>query len=216
MNRNKLISFPGLKSSTYANTYVVGEPTSIIKVYHYRGMNSTTGVYEFEDINGDGIITALGDRQALADLTPSYFGGLSNQFRYKGVQLDFLFQFVKQEAFGALPGVPGTLVNQLASVADSVNQQPYTAGKNGSFITAYNRFGSSDAALQDASYVRLKNISLTYDLPLKLSSGLQCQLYWQGQNLVTFTKYTNGDPEFKFGGYLPPLRVNAVGVKLTF
>jgi hypothetical protein len=132
------------------------------------------------------------------------------------VQLDFLFQFVKQEAFGALPGVPGTLVNQLASVADSVTQQPYTAGKNGSVITAYNRFGSSDAALQDASYVRLKNISLTYDLPLKLSSGLRCQLYWQGQNLLTFTKYTNGDPEFKFGGYLPPLRVNAVGVKLTF
>lgn len=216
VNRNKLISFPGLKSSTYANTYVVGEPTSIIKVYHYTGMNSITGVYEFEDINGDGITTALGDRKALADLTPSYFGGLSNQFRYRGVQLDFLFQFVKQEAFGALPGVPGTLVNQLASVADSATQQPYTAGKNGSVITAYNRFGSSDAALQDASYVRLKNISLTYDLPLKLSQGLRCQLYWQGQNLLTFTKYTNGDPEFKFGGYLPPLRVNAVGVKLTF
>jgi TonB-linked SusC/RagA family outer membrane protein len=215
-NRNELISYPRLESSTYANTYVVGEPTSIRKVYHYTGMDSTTGVYEFEDVNGDGTITSIADRQTLIDLSPLYFGGLENQFRYKGVALDFLFQFVKQEAFGALPGVPGTMVNQLVSVSDPTAQQPYTAGANGAIVNAYYRYGSSDGAVEDASYIRLKNISLTYDLPLKFSERLRCQLYWQGQNLLTFTDYSNGDPEFKFGGYLPPLKVNAVGVKLSF
>ena len=179
-------------------------------------MNPTTAVYQFEDVNGDGTISSIADRQTLADLSPRYFGGLENQFQYKGVQLNFLFQFVKQEAFGALPGVPGTGVNQLASFSDSAAQQPYTAGSNGAIINAYYRYGLSDGDVQDASYIRLKNISLTYDLPFKVSDRLRCQLYWQGQNLLTFTNYTNGDPEFKFGGYLPPLKVNAVGVKLTF
>lgn len=216
INRNKLISFPGLESSTYANTYVVGQPINIMKLYHYITMNPTTGIYQFEDVNGDGTISSIADRHTLANLSPRYFGGLENQFQYKGVQLNFLFQFVKQEAFGALPGVPGTGVNQLASVSDSAAQQPYTAGSNGAIINAYYRYGLSDGAVQDASYIRLKNISLTYDLPFKVGDRLRCQLYWQGQNLLTFTNYTNGDPEFKFGGYLPPLKVNAVGVKLTF
>jgi len=216
-NRNKLLSYPGLESSTYANTYVVGEPTSIMKVYNYTGMNPTTGVYEFEDMNRDGLLTSLGDKQTLANLTPSYFGGLENHFQYKGAQLDFLFQFVKQEAFTPQPGVPGVMQNQPESVSDPNAQQPYTAGKNGNVVTAYFRYATSDGAVEDASYIRLKNISLTYDLPLKLSQGLRCQLYWQGQNLLTFTNYSYGDPEFKlFNNYLPPLKVNAIGVKLSF
>jgi len=216
-NRNKLLSYPGLASSTNANTYVVGEPINITKVYHYIGLNPTTGIYEFTDMNGDGLTTSLGDKQTLANLTPPYFGGLENHFKYKGVQLDFLFQFVKQEAFSPQPGIPGGMQNQLESVSDPTAQQPYTAGKNSNAITAYSRYGTSDGAVEDASYIRLKNISLTYDLPLKLNQGLRCQLYWQGQNLLTFSKYSNGDPEFKsFSSYLPPLKVNAIGVKLSF
>ena len=215
-SRNKLVSYPGLESSTYANTYVVGQPINIIKVYHYTGMNATTGIYEFEDVNGDGTITSLGDRKTIADLSPRFFGGLQNQFKYKGLQLDFLFQFVKQQAFGPMPGVPGTAVNQLASVSDATAQQPYTAGVNGDVTTAYYRYGLSDGNFQDASYVRLKNISLTYDLPLNYTHGVRCQLYLQGQNVLTFTNYSNGDPEFKFGGYLPPLKVFTGGMKLTF
>ncbi|PRZ19567.1 SusC/RagA family TonB-linked outer membrane protein [Flavobacterium granuli] len=217
LNRNKLLSYPGLESSTYANTYVVGEPTSIMKVYHYTGMNLTTAVYEFEDMNRDGLITSLGDKQTLVNLTPSYFGGLENQLRYKGAQLDFLFQFVKQQAFAPQPGVPGVMQNQPESVNNPNAQQPYTAGKNGNVVTAYFRYATSDGAVEDASYIRLKNISLTYDLPLKFSKGLRCQLYWQGQNLLTFTNYSYGDPEFKMSNnYLPPLKVNAIGVKLSF
>jgi TonB-linked SusC/RagA family outer membrane protein len=215
-NRNKLVSYPGLAGSTNANTYVVGEPTSITKVYHYTGMNPITGIYEFEDMNHDGLTTSLGDRQALANFIPNYFGGLENHFRYKGAQLDFLFQFVKQKAFTPQPGVPGGMQNQAESVSDPQAQQPYTAGNNANAITAYFRYATSDGAVEDASYIRLKNISLTYDLPLKTYRGVHCQLYWQGQNLLTFTDYSYGDPEFKFSGYLPPLRVNAIGVKVTF
>lgn len=214
-NRTKLVSYPGLESSSNANRYVVGQPINITKVYHYIGTNPATGVYEFEDANGDGVITSIGDRNKTADLSPKFFGGVQNQLRYKNLQLDFLFQFVKQQAFGPTPGVPGTAVNQLADSSNSSAQQPYTAGSRSDLIRAYYRFALSDGNIEDASYIRLKNVSLTYDLPLKTSKALQCQLYLQGQNLVTFTPYKNGDPEFKFSGYLPPLRVFSAGVKLT-
>ncbi|NMH24237.1 TonB-dependent receptor [Flavobacterium sp. SE-s27] len=215
VSRNKLVSYPGLESSTNANRYIVGQPINIIKVYNYTGINPTTGVYEFEDVNGDGVITSLGDRAEIVDLSPDFFGGLQNNFKYKNLQLDFLFQFVKQETFGVTPGVPGTAVNQLASVSNSDGQQPLTSGVNGDIINAYYRYALSTGNIEDASYVRLKNISLTYDLPLKKSKGVRCQLYLQGQNLLTFTNYSNGDPEFKFSNYLPPLKVYSAGVKLT-
>lgn len=214
-NRNKLVSYPGLASSSNANRFVLGQPINIIKVFNYTGMNPTTGVYEFEDVNGDGVITSIGDRTHIADFTPDFFGGLQNNFKYKNLQLDFLFQFVKQEAFGPTPGVPGTAVNQLASVSNGDGQQPFTSGMNGDIITAYFRYALSTGNIEDASFVRLKNISLTYDLPLEKKTGMRCQLYLQGQNVLTFTKYSNGDPEFKFSNYLPPLKVYSAGVKLT-
>ena len=217
INRNKLLSFPGLKGSSYANTFVIGEPITITKVYHYLGMNPETGIYEFEDSNGDGVITSNGDRQKVADLSPKFFGGLENQLQYKNFQLDFLFQFVKQEAFGSYPGAPGTFVNQITAVGNAETQQPYTAGINSDVLTAYSRFSLSDGAIQDASYIRLKNISLTYDLPLKSTNNLRCQLFVQGQNVLTFTNYKFGDPEFKLSTmYLPPLKVYTAGIKLIF
>lgn len=88
--RNKLLSFPGLENSSYANTYVIGQPTTIAKLYHYEGIDPETGLYQFTDVNGDGVLTSDKDRQAVADLTPEYFGGFQNQLRYKGWSLDFL------------------------------------------------------------------------------------------------------------------------------
>jgi TonB-linked SusC/RagA family outer membrane protein len=216
-NRNKLLSFPGIESSTYANTFVVGEPITITKVYHFLGVNPETGIYEFEDSNGDGSITSTGDRQQVADLSPKFFGGIDNQFQYKNVKLDFLFQFVKQEAFGNYPGAEGTFVNQITGATNSNIQQPLTAGLNSAVTTAYSRYLLSDAAIQDASYIRLKNISLSYDLKVKTAQNLKCLLFIQGQNVLTFTNYKFGDPEFKLSTmYLPPLKVYTAGVRLTF
>lgn len=216
LNRNILLSYPGLEGSSFANLYVVGEPTNLIKLYHYTGMNATTGAYEFEDVNGDGIINASGDRKTIANLNPKFLGGLQNQLTYKTVQLDFMFQFVKQQTFTAMPGVPGLAVNQLATVSDATNLQPFTAGGNSALSTAYSRYVLSDGALRDASYIRLKNIALTYNLPLPAANKVSCQLYVQGQNLLTFTKFKEGDPETRFTNVLPPLKVFTLGTKLTF
>ena len=222
-NRNKLIAFPGLDSSPYANIYEIGKPLNIRHLYHFTGLNPETGIYNFEDVNGDGFITSLEDKKTIANLTPDFYGGLQNQLTYKGFQLDFLLQFVKQQNFEYLPGVPGSPLNQLADLTNTWQQDddhtPYqqlTTGLNGDVVSAFYRYSESDGALVDASYIRLKNISLTYDLPLALPKGVRCRLFLQGQNVLTITPYKSGDPELRFSSYLPPLRVFCGGVQVSF
>ena len=53
-------------------------------------------------------------------------------------------------------------------------------------------------------------------VPIKKVKELTCKLFIQGQNVLTFTPYRGGDPEFRFSGFLPPLRVISGGMTLTF
>ncbi|MGX7668871.1 SusC/RagA family TonB-linked outer membrane protein [Flavobacterium pedocola] len=215
-SRNKLLAFPDLENSTYSSQYIIGQPLNIKKVYHFTGINPVTGVYEFEDVNGDGVLSAQDDKQVIKDFNPEFFGGVQNQFRYRQLQLDFLFQFVKQLNWSPLvnASVPGTMSNQPIEVAGS--HQIYTDGSNGSAVDAFYRYIESDAAVVDASYVRLKNISLSWDVPKRLLKNVTCRIYVQGQNLLTFTNYSGADPEFKSSGYLPPLKVWTTGMQLSF
>ncbi|WP_119790840.1 SusC/RagA family TonB-linked outer membrane protein [Flavobacterium anhuiense] len=221
---NTLIEFPNLQGSTYANQFVIGKSTNIRKMYKVKGVNPQTGIYEFLDYNNDGIITAS-DRQHVADFTPKYFGGLQNSLRYKNFQLDILFQFVKQSnySFTVSSGPPGGMVNYPAELnnswtqaGDNTSLQIFTTGINSAAIAAYDRFSSSDAAVVDASYIRLKNFSFSYKLPSDWLKSIECRLIAQGQNLLTFTKYKGNDPEFIGNGYLPPLRTVTTGIQLDF
>lgn len=54
INRNKLLSFPGLEKSSYSNTYVEGQSLSVYKTYNYLNVDPTTGEYTVEDIDKDG------------------------------------------------------------------------------------------------------------------------------------------------------------------
>lgn len=224
LSKNKLLSFPDLEGSTYRNQFVIGQALNIRKVYRYTGLNPQTGVFTFEDTNGDGEISAL-DKQTVKDFNPAFFGGLSNQFTYKGWQLDFMLQFVKQENYTSaiMAGIPGTMNNQpievlnhWQSTGDSQGYQLYTAGYNGDAVDAFYKYYESDAVIGDASYVRLKNVALSYKIPEKWLSGKSCRLTLEGQNLMTFTSYKGRDPEFKTSGYLPPLRVITAGMQFTF
>ncbi|MEO5777375.1 MAG: SusC/RagA family TonB-linked outer membrane protein [Flavobacterium sp.] len=222
--KNKLLSFPALEGSTYRNQFVIGQALNIVKVYHYTGLDPQTGVFTFEDSNGDGNTDAL-DKQTVADFNPAFFGGLSNQFTYKRWQLDFLLQFVKQQNFtsASMAGLPGTRGNQPVEVlnhwqtaGDSTGFQLYTAGYNGAAVDAFYNYLESDAVIGDASYVRLKNVSLTYKVPEKWLFGASCRATFEAQNLLTFTSYKGRDPEFTLSGYLPPLRVITAGLQFTF
>ncbi|WP_281225476.1 SusC/RagA family TonB-linked outer membrane protein [Flavobacterium aquiphilum] len=222
---NKLVSFPNLKASTYKNQYVIGEPLNIKKVYHYTGMDPAIGIYQFEDFNADGLITAAEDKQYVQDFNPKYYGGLQNTISYQNWQLDFLFQFVNQLGYNAsfTTGMPGSMTNQHITVidhwqnpGDNATYQKYSTGVNSTAVDAFSKYYTSDAIITDASYIRLKNVSLSYTVPQQWLKGMKCKVVFEGQNLLTFTSYEGGDPESSYRFSLPPLKVFTTGLQLTF
>ncbi|MDN3694258.1 hypothetical protein QWZ06_19230 [Chryseobacterium tructae] len=153
---SKLLSFPGLEGSTYANTYVIGQPTSIVKVYQYEGIDPVTGRYMFKDFNQDGKISSPEDQMAIRNVGTKYFGGLQNQISYKNISLSFLLQFVKQDSWNYYRTMttPGNMNNQSAEFANvwsSTNHNgiimPYSPGT----ITATNTLTSNLKTVQQQS-----------------------------------------------------------------
>lgn len=220
--KNKLLSFPGLEGSTYSQQYRIGEPLNILLLYRFKGVNPQTGIYDFEDVNNDGVISSPYDRQYAANLNPKYFGGIQNQLTYKSWNLDFLFQFTKQQNRIFPMGTPGMMSNQQTRLTDSwqttgdqTAYQIYTTGTDRDVVNANNNYLLSNTIITDASFIRLKNIALSYTVPLTLKDT-SCKVMLQAQNLLTFTKYPDGDPEFSTIGYLPPLKVVTAGIQLTF
>lgn len=107
------------------------------------------------------------------------------------------------------------MIDSWKSEGDQARYQLYTTGVNSAAVNTNTLFSKSDAFIEDASFIRLKNISLSYDVPLNLKET-QCQIMLQAQNLLTFTKFKDGDPEFITHGYLPPLKIISAAVQLTF
>ncbi|UAY55751.1 SusC/RagA family TonB-linked outer membrane protein [Arachidicoccus terrestris] len=231
-NRNELISFPGLSQSSYANRLVVGQPIGILKAYKFAGVNPETGVYQFT--GSDKKLTSSPvspDDQFLSiDLTPKYYGGIQNNFTYKGFSLDILLQFVNQIGDNGLnqfgvnwPGLfggannnqPINVLNRWKTAGDHRNIERVSTTAD--YYSALNYAQQSDAAFVNASYIRMKNISLSWRLPESLCHNWKmnyARLYIQGQNLLTISKYTGLDPETISSTTLPPLRILTVGVQI--
>ncbi len=223
--RNKLIAYPNLNLSAYATRYVIGQPLYIQFKYHSLGVDPQTGLLIFQDVNKDGVISFPQDLLTNTKVTQTFFGAVGNNLTYKHWQLDFFFQFVKQTGRIFFPSTPGTMSNQPTTilnrwqrVGDISTIQKFT-NSNAAASTAYSTaFNSSDYIIGDASFVRLKNLSLSYSLPDKFikkihADGLRLSL--QCQNLFTVTKYIGSDPETQ-GTSLPPIRMVTVGIQLNF
>jgi TonB-linked SusC/RagA family outer membrane protein len=227
--KNELLSFPGLANSSYAGFLFLGKPLTTLSTLTYTGVDKHTGIYTFEDVNHDGAITYPEDYNATVNpFTPRFYGGLQNSLRYKNFQLDVFFQFTKQIANSAESqlGVPGTFEsNQLANLS-GVWQKPgnnaavekYTQDYGSDAANAWYNWASSNAAYVDASYIRLKNLSISYNLTDSFAKRLGVQnarIYFQGQNLLTFTHYQGFDPETNNVSVLSPIKMFTCGIQLT-
>lgn len=234
-NRNKLLRFDNIEKSSYYTQYIVGNPISSFYAYKFLGVDST-GLPAFEDANKSGAInngfaaTGRGDQYYMGTGLPKYYGGISNTVQYKEFTLDFMFQFVKQKArniFNVSYYPPGYGYNASAEavrryLALGSEDKLITAGTSPASALAayraYSNYTGSDAIIEDASFIRLKNVNLSYSLPAKLARKAKFQnlrVYVQGQNLFTITNYLGFDPESQ-GLALPPLRTFATGIQFTF
>lgn len=229
--KNRLVAFPGLSSSTYSTKYEVGKSTSAIRGYKYLGVDSATGVYKFDDYTKDGSLS-LADYQSLGDLVPRFYGGFRNTFTYSSLTLDVFFEFRKQTGTGYINSIyysgsfyPGLQFNQSNDVlnrwqtaGDNAIFEKYTASNSSDAYKVAGTIRESNLLYTDASFIRLKNISLSYSLPQKWMHNVKisaCQIYVIGQNLMTFTNYNGGDPETQSFLTLPPLKTISAGIKLT-
>lgn len=221
--KNELISYPNIDESPYASTYVVGKSLNISKRTRYKGVNPTTGVYEIEDADGNGIFNSSEDLVSITEIGRRYYGGLNNSFQYKGIELAFLFQYSKQVSLGygfPLAGLRRINVpvevfeNHWKKEGDIAKYQKFSSRLSDVFFTQSDAY-VSDGRLEENSFIRLKTLSLTYSLPVQLLKKLPvkaCNIYVQGQNLFTVTNFNLLDPET--GSYLPPLKMITCGVQI--
>lgn len=228
--RNKLVAFPGIEQTSYKYLYITGQPLNSLYAYNYSGVDTAAGLYQFEDIDKDGSITWPNDLKVNGNSDPKYFGGLNNSFQYKGWQVNILFEFKKQlgqnflSTFQTSP--PGHMFNQPIEVLDrwqTVGEQKtigkFTTVPFGSSFDAIGNLLISDGIYSDASFIRLKNISLSYNLStsvLKKLHAQTCRIFLIGQNIFTVTNFKGPDPETQYLFSLPPLKTFAAGLQLTF
>lgn len=227
--KNKLVSFPGLASSPYGSLYVEGKSLNSIRKLKYLGVDPLTGLYNFEDVDRDGLWTAK-DYLVLDNLDPKFYGGLSNSLLYKGISLSFLLEFKKQTGLNYLKQVtsisPGTIYNQPTVVldrwqkqGDEAEFQKFTSKTSGAVRTRQSYLGISDGVYFDASFIRLKTVSLSYQFPgewLKAVHFSNARIYAEAQNLFTLTNYKGTDPESQNFYVLPPLKTIVLGIQVNF
>ncbi|MBL7739086.1 MAG: SusC/RagA family TonB-linked outer membrane protein [Chitinophagaceae bacterium] len=230
MPRNKLISFPGLDNSSYSSIYKEGSSVYVFRGLKYLGVNDTSGIYEFEDVNKDGVINTSGDFQFLHSLEPKLYGGLQNQFRIKNLSIDIFFEFRQQKGKNYLASLaakqPGFIFNQPTTVqsrwqrsGDNRAVQKYTSSQGSVAAIRGGYFALSDGAYTNASFTRLRNLSVQYKIPERLTKKLHVEnfsVYLRAQNLLTLTRYRGSDPETQDINVLPPLRTISTGIQFNF
>lgn len=230
--RNKLLSYPGIENSSDAFNYVVGKPLNILWSYGINGVNNQTGLYDIVDYDANGLINP-NDRY-LQKFTGQYFyGGISNSVSYKKLSLDIFISVTKQNGYNylyssnTLPGrwsanvypnsnQPSYVLDRWQKIGDNSTIQKFST--TASSATVYNNARNNGLSIEDASFARLKNISLSYSLPSDLLSKVKiynAMISLSGQNLFTITKYKGLDPETQSLTRLPPLRTFMLGINLT-
>jgi len=224
---NKLVAFPNIENfPQYANRYIVGKSLFIQKLYHFTGVDPQTGLYAFATKTGNGNPSYPLDLQTTRPITQKFYGGVDNQFSFKGFTLDIFVQYVNnlgdnyKYSFGAPPGFfdnynqPTAALNRWRMPGNITNTERF--GTTGTVYNPYSTFQQSDGIITGASFLRLKNLALSYQLTTASKDKLHlhsARIYIQCQNLFTITKYLGIDPET--GGLnLPPLRMMTAGLQV--
>jgi hypothetical protein len=179
-------------------TYLrVGQPINTFYGWVFDGLDSL-GQPKFKDLDGDGK-DSPGDRTILGSAQPKYTGGLTNAFKYRNFQLNVFLQWsVGNKIYNinrSLLTTAGGVANQLEDVATGAWGVPKPKLGN----TYESR--ESDLFVEDGTYLRGKNIRLSYTVPsawlrARHIEGLsRLELYVSAQNFFTITNYTGYDPE---------------------
>jgi TonB-linked SusC/RagA family outer membrane protein len=224
-------TFPSFVGATYLGTYKTEQEI----IDDGREGVSYLGAPRYVDLDGNSVINDE-DKIVIGSPQPSFYGGFRNFFNYKGLSLDLFFHFSygndmysKLTHDGWFGRGDRVLVPDVANRwIEGVNETS-DVPRAGTSTSLFNP--NSNVLLQDASFIRLKSLSLGYDLPV-VKWGIdgifsRLNVYATGNNLLLFTDWTMGDPEvsnygnnnlsqgFATGQY-PYARTYTLGVKIDF
>ncbi len=187
------------------------------------------GDMKYVDVNGDHCINEK-DMQVIGDPNPDFYGNFSTQLSWKNLSLSASFNY----------SVGGDLYNYQRSIIESgsyfynqtttmlsrwTHDGQQTDVPRASFLDSMGNSRFSDRWIENGSYLKLKNVTLSYRIPVR-STYLQGITIWAaGNNLFTFTKYLGSDPEFAQSnavigmgidrGLLPTGRSFSLGLKIN-
>lgn len=234
-NRNRITKLYGDGKDDIGNSWFIGQPIGSIYSYHKIGIWQTSeaaeaatygykpGMIKLQDINGDKKLDDQ-DRTILGNVTPSWFGGITNRFSYKGLELSTVVN-VRQKYLivsqfynnnNRLAGRYNNLDVDYWTPEHATNENPRPDQNQESV------FMGNTLSYKDASFVRIKNLALSYSLPASLlrPTGIKSlRVNISAENPFTFTSYKGQDPEFESDGtraMYPLVKMYAVGLNASF
>lgn len=183
------------------------------------------GDIKYRDLNNDGKIDAANDRKVIGKDKPSWTGGLNIALYYKDFDFSAFFQGAF-DVYGYYTGESSYAFYNNGKVLERHLDRWTPENHNASYprITKDSQinFSTSSFWLQDASYVRLKNISLGYNIPSVLTQKIgidKVKVYISGENLLTFSGLEGIDPEAPAsnrGAYYGNVKKVSLGLKVSF
>lgn len=190
------------------NRVEVGQPLGAFHAIKFLGVDPETGDAIYEDVNGDGEITAE-DRQIVGSPHPDWWGGLTNEISFRGFDLRAAFEFSQgAEVFNAIRVFADDggyyYDNKFRDVLNAWKQPgDRTDVPRASYDGGSGARELSSRFIEDASYIRLQEITIGYRLPAAVASLLHlanARIYVSGHNLKLWTDYSGYDPDVNSNG----------------
>lgn len=193
----------------------------------YMGVAYKAGDPQYMDLNGDKIID-YHDMQVIGNPNPNFYGGVTADLSYKNFDLEALFSYSWGNDVLNVLRSKLTTGQQYQNQSTAVNNRFIKDGDVTEIARSTYAFIShpmpSSAFIEDGSYLKLKTLTLTYNLKETIGFVRNSQIYISGYNLINFTKYLGWDPEvtggqslfsrgYDFGNY-PTSRMFMLGIKV--
>ena len=191
--------------------------------------DAVPGDVRFVDVNNDGIIDD-GDRTLIGNPTPDWTLGFTGDISYKGFDLSIFLQgALGHQVFNGAQRQDLRYTNRPVAALDRwTGEGTSSTLPRYTWIDTNNNYRVSDLYIEDASFVRIKNLQVGYSLPSDILSKIGAtnwRFYVSVENLATFTGYSGADPEIgalsalDIGidrGIYPQARTFRLGTSLTF
>lgn len=191
------------------NRVEVGQPLGAFQTLRFKGVDPQTGDAIYDDVNGDGDITA-DDRVIVGSPHPDYFGGFTNTISWKGFDFRSFVQFTQgNKVFNAIRIFADDggyyFDNKLRDSYEKRWKKPGDIAETPR-LSYDGTSGSRDVSsrfVEDGSYIRLQELTLGYRLPRSWARTFnmdEARFFVSGRNLVTWTDYTGYNPDVNSNG----------------